>query len=73
MLTMIGEMMSGTADSRLDKSEKTLPSSVFGTIFEIIDRMTMDGVEQKIEIPAAFWKENVPNLNSNQSIDFNDW
>jgi hypothetical protein len=52
MLTTAGEMRRGTADSMLDRIEKTLPSSDLGTSFEIMERMTMEGVELRIEMPA---------------------
>ncbi len=52
MLTMIGESMNGAAASKLDSNENTFPSSVFGTTLVIMERITIAGVEEKMQIPA---------------------
>jgi len=45
-----GDMMSGTLDSRLDKSEYTFPTSPFGTTFDNRDLITMGGVAAIIAV-----------------------
>jgi len=52
MLTMMGESKKGAAASKLESKEKAFPSSVFGTTFVIMERMTIAGVEEKMHIPA---------------------
>ncbi len=48
----MGESKKGAAASKLESKEKTFPSSVFGTTFVIMERMTIAGVEEKMHIPA---------------------